>query len=213
MKKFLKLFLAVFFLSISISANAEEPKVLDETKKESNNLIMKYYQDILKLDKKYPGDLINEDFSQDIAANYPHLDDEKLFEQASDFRLAIRLYRFGNVIVEKYKQMRILPNDAPLVFDESQYDDGRMPAYQDSKKPLIITDFKKVISYGDDERDRKAIEYKKVLDRGDKKEIKEYHEFNEALKNLDFKKIIRLFLERENYFSDERGLGDRKSVV
>lgn len=212
MKNFFKasFFILILLLSTSL-VGAEDIVEADENISEQIDVglvLRKYVDDIEYLDKKYPKDLIDEDFSDDIAKFYPEMDSKNLFEQSQFLRWAVKVYRSGNIIYDKYKEMMLTPPTPTLIVADDEYDMGEVPVYQDVGKPLIINDFKKVISYGSEPQDIAAYNAKRIIDRGNPEEIKHFKELEDVFSKLDFKKILLYGIVYDSPFKDNRGIGE-----
>ena len=54
-------------------------------------------------DAKYPNDLINNDFSDDVAAIFPELSQQEVYDRTNYIRHAVNLYRWGT---NKYNDIK-----------------------------------------------------------------------------------------------------------
>lgn len=220
MKKNVKLFLVLVLLMFALPSLAAEEVVAtldvnlvdeDEVVEKEANLGMvldKYSNEVLYLDAKYPGEAIEEDFSEDIAKFYPKMNDETRFKQSNFLRTVVRLYRLGKVAYEKYKEMMLVPPAPALVLADDEYEQDEVYVYQDVGKPLVIEDFKKVVSYSDEKQDVDAYQAKRIRDKATPKQQKQFQKMEDALNKLEFRKLMLYGLTEDSPFDDKRGFGE-----
>lgn len=106
----------------------------------------------------YPGNLIEEDLSQDVSAFFPHLTQQEVYEREQTIRDGIKFFRYFRDTYNDIKAKFLAPEEPPLIVDENEYDDQTSDPYIDAgdDQVVVISDFKKVLSYGPDNRDYKA---------------------------------------------------------
>ncbi len=148
------------FVSAEDEANEEIP--WNQGKESLPDAVVRTGKDILNMykyfDEQFPGEALMEDFSDEVAARYPQLSQKEVREREQNIRLILGWYRNGKKFYEDIKSKLLVPNDPPLIVEDKDYDDGSVPAYVESgtDDALIIEDFKKVISYGNDPKDFRA---------------------------------------------------------
>lgn len=221
----LSIFLAFVVLSINPSFAAEasmpENKLSSDeaTRAEDGGItfpevvkawmeIGKYYND------KYPGAAIDSDFSEDVAANFPNLTRQQVYDRKDNIRLMIKIYRIGYALYEKFKAQMLVPDAPPLIVPEDEYEKAEdAPDYIESDDAVVLTDFKKVLSYGGDKRDFEAYVAKQSREKQKKAGIKtDIEQMNSLIKKLEWRKLPYYGIIYEDPFTGKLGTGEWKNV-
>ncbi len=218
MKKiFYLIFFACFFLNGVICSAAEEGNIeLDLTDADLPQEITLQDQinTVLEVgnffEKNYPGDMILEDLTDDLAKFFPEATTQQLYDRSEWVRDGVRFYRFVKDIYGKVKEKMLMPEEPPLVVAEEDYDTGYNEEYIETKpdEVAVIEDFKKVLSYGPDSRDYKAFKEKYIKDSEKNMPADAFENFSRMLKKLEWKKLPFYGLFYEDPFSGRDGMGE-----
>lgn len=222
MKKFIKLiFFTCFLLYSPESFASEQASILFDLKddpefelKEDNTFLNQVTNIIYVLDaynESYPKDKINEDFTEDVAKRFPDLTLQQVYDTEERIRYTLKGYRYFRNLYDSIKEKYLTPEPPPLVVAEEDYDTYSDEEYiyaGSDDEVVIITDIKKVLSYGSDRRDFLAIEarQKRKLIEQDSKD--NFDEFRKMFAKLEFKKIPFYGKYYENPFTGKSGLGN-----
>lgn len=106
----------------------------------------------------YPGEAINGDLDDDVLRFFPHLKGQEVVDRAMFIRDAVKFYRYFREQYAKITASFLVPEEPPLILDESAYEKPSEDAYIDSPDLVVVHDFKKVVSYSSNPRDFKAYE-------------------------------------------------------
>lgn len=112
-------------------------------------------------DRNYPGEAINEDFSEDVQRFFPGLSGNALDDRVELIRDSVKFYRYFYSTYEKIKSTFLTPEEPPLVLPEKDYEKPYAGEYIESPDLVVVNDFTKVVSYSSDAKDYKAYEEKK----------------------------------------------------
>ena len=160
-------------------------------------------------ESRYPDDALNVDFREDVALIFPDMTPEEVQKTTTYIKAAIKIYRFSKDKIEQIKQDKLMPKDAPLVVDDNEYallGDSEYIATDDNEV-AVISDFKKVIGYGDNPREIEAMEaYAERLRSEDKFET-DYEHFRAMLRKLDWNDLISYGVTRPSPFVGNAGIG------
>lgn len=218
MKKiFYLIFFACFFLNSMICPAAEEGLVeLDLTEADMPKEIT--LQDQINtvwevgsfFEKNYPGDMIFDDLTDDLAKFFPEATTQQLYDRSEWVRDGVRFYRFVREVYDKVKEKMLVPEEPPLIVAEEDYDTGYTGEYIETKpdEVAVIEDFKKVLSYGPDSRDYKAFKEKYIKDAEKEMPADTFENFSRMLKKLEWKKLPFYGLFYEDPFSGRDGMGE-----
>ncbi len=166
--------------------------------------LQEYMEDVKTYDAAYPGEKIEEDFIDELRLRYP----DDTFKGAA-FRE--QLIRYGVRGMRIYKSLKsefqkfMLENDIPLWVADEDYEDGSMPAYRPTDKPLVIQDFKKVIAYSP--KDRKAAQAKEAELAGEETYTEKVRAIKQAVLKGDWKTVFSYGLFDGKPVEDMRGIG------
>ena len=137
MKKiFYLIFFACFFLNSMICPAAEEGLVeLDLTEADMPKEIT--LQDQINtvwevgsfFEKNYPGDMIFDDLTDDLAKFFPEATTQQLYDRSEWVRDGVRFYRFVREVYDKVKEKMLVPEEPPLIVSEEDYDTGSTGEY------------------------------------------------------------------------------------
>ena len=168
-----------------------------------------YMREIDEFDKAMPGQNIEEDFFDDVALRHPEEGDNTVQLRESAIRYGVRLKRFYQAVRDKFQDF-ILKNDIPIRLDDEEYADSKPEIYHPSEngEPLIITDFKKIVSYADSERDRLAAAEKSAADAGLPSPAQKREELKRAFLRGDWKSVFSYGLFDGKPLEDNRGIGE-----
>lgn len=218
MKFFVKFYIFLFTLFLFSSAAANEksvvildidtnPKPKPVTLEDTVNFIVdtaKYF------DSQYPGDKINQDFHDDVAKHFPGLSGQEVYDYQRYIRSGINIYRFAKKLFNQYIEARLTPEDPPLIAKDSEYDlSSPETPYIESQndETVVIQDFKKIISYGDNPREIQAYRAKLATEGEKKGKLKDFEEIAYILSKLDFKKFFFYNIFYGSPLTGNRGIG------
>ena len=221
MKKFILLFLFFYFWCSVVSAQDGGKVVFEflpenEEQIEDTNDINLYQQfeqslgNYYYFEQNFPGDKIDGDILPDVKKKYPNLSEIEQEEKADDIRARVKFYRFVKNKYNEIKDKLLVPAPPPLQVEEKDYDLPKKWEYVDtgSDKPLIIHDFKKVLSYGNNPRDFEAMElyYKKKLQR-EREDMQGFFRLSAMMKELEWSKLFFYGIVYDNPFTGKKGMG------
>lgn len=169
-----------------------------------------YLAEVQELDRKLPGTEVEEDFKDLIRDRHPGYSDSAVTTKEGLLRWGVRAKRIYSLAKDKVQKF-LADEDLPLNLDDSQYESGKAETYIESpdNTPVVITDFKKIISYADSETDRAASFAKGERDRGEADEaLRRREEFKQALVDRDWKKIFSYGLFDETPDHPQPGIGE-----
>ena len=164
-------------------------------------------------DEKYPGKLIEADFSTDIAAIFPELTQQEIYERTKFVRQAVNAYRAGSKKFTEIKEELLAPKEPPLIVNEEDYDLPGQHDYVEAPEGqfAVIYDFKKVLSYGSNPRDIKAMEAYRQRKLDNKKKKTAFDKFRSMVGKLEFSKIPFYGYSLPNPFVGNAGVGEWQS--
>lgn len=168
-----------------------------------------YKAEVQELDQKLPGSLVEEDFKDLIRDRHPGYSDSAVNTKEGLLRWGVRAKRIYGYAKEKVQKF-LTDEDLPLNLDDSQYATGSAETYIESPDgaPVVVQDFKKIVSYADSETDQAASFAKSERDRGEADEaLRRREEFKQALINRDWKKIFSYGLFDETPDQPLKGIG------
>lgn len=222
MKNFLKLILfACFLFYIPETFASEKASILFDLKDDpqyeldkENTFLDQVTNIIYVLDdynKSYPKDKLQEDFSEDVAKRFPDLTQQQVYDTEERIRYTLNGYRYFKNLYDEVMEKYLTPEPPPLVVAEEDYDGPYTADYVyagDDNHTVIITDIKKVLSYGSDRRDFLAAEarYKRKL--LEKESTDNFDEFRKMIGKIEFKKIPHYGKLYDNPFTGKSGLGN-----
>ena len=111
-------------------------------------------------DERYPDNAINGDLSEDVRAMFPSLKGNEVYEREQTIRDGVKFYRLFKSVYQQVLDSIWVPEDPPLVLAEEDYEKNDDMPYIDSPDTVVISDFKKVISYSYEAKDAKAYQEK-----------------------------------------------------
>lgn len=160
-------------------------------------------------DEKYPGELINSDFSPDIAAIFPELSQQEIYDRTKFIRQAVSVYRTGMQKYTEIKETLLAPEEPPLIVDEKDYDLPGQHTYIEAPEGqvAVIYDFKKVLSYGSNPRDLKAMEAYRQRQLDNKENKTAFDKFKSMVGKLEFSKLPFYGISLPNPFVGNAGIG------
>ena len=196
---FFNLFVCVFLAFSSLAS--EQGKIILDIKEPNaeeinyKNLYEEYLKELDIFDAKYPGNRINEGFRDDVAQIHPEYDDSQVDLKEKAIYWGVRGRRIYNFIKDEIQKF-MLENELPLQLNESDYATSAPEEYKASEKPLVIEDFKKVISYSADNADMPSPSWqqKKTL-------------IKKAILEKDWKSLFSYLLYDGKALDDEQGIG------
>ena len=214
MQKFF--YLIVFLSSILFSCGtfAQENKTVAPNASQDNSIyrqIEKTLRNYATIEQAYPDAKIDTDFFADLEKMYPFLSEAELREKENTFRARIKFYRFLKGKYLEYKEKILLPSTPVLDLPESHYDLQRNYDYVESssQNPVVIKDFKSVLSYGMNKRDFEAMEaYQKKKFREANFSSHEEIQLIDLLSDLEWGKILFYGLIYDNPFTGKKGIGE-----
>ena len=219
MNKFI--FLCTLLLSLVSSAIAAEnqQKVVydflpDEEEEDKEVNLYQQLEHVLSnyayFEQKYPGEAIDGDILPDVQKKYPELNEMEQEEKVDDIRARVKFYRFLKNKYAEIKEKILVPPPPPLQVEEKDYDLPKTWEYVDTgnDKPLIIHDFKKVLSYGNNPRDFEAMElyYKKKLQQ-EREDLQGFFRLSALAQELEWNKLFFYGIVYDNPFTGKKGIG------
>lgn len=159
-------------------------------------------------DARYPDDAINADFSQDIAVLFPELTQREVYDRTSFIRRSVLLYRMGQEYAQKIHEKILAPEPPPIHLEKKDLEEESFPYFDAGEgKFAIRTDFRKVLTYGQNPRDMRALEAfaQRQLDR--KPQKTNFEKFKSMITKLEFSKIPFYGISEPNPFSGNAGIG------
>ncbi len=160
-------------------------------------------------DSKYPGTLIDQDFHEDVAQRFPGLSRQEVYDYERYIRKGMKLYRYFKGLYERYKESLLVPEEPPLIAKDSEYDllsEG--PEYIDADGTVVIQDFKKIISYGNNPREIKAYRAKITEETGKKGKLKDFENLGYIFSQLELKKLPFYNIFYGSPLTGNRGIGE-----
>lgn len=164
-------------------------------------------------EKNYPNDFIDTDLSEDVRKFFPHLTPQEVYDREELIRDGVKIYRTVKDFYETIKNKLLVPDAPPLVVAEEDYDDYVPEPYVDAgaDKTLVITDIKKVLSYGPDKKDYDA--YKARYERQLKEQALKSDEdgfgrLSKVLSELEWRKLPFYGLIYGNPVIGDKGIGN-----
>ena len=223
MKKFLLLFIfCLLFAPFSLAQEQRQKIIFDflpenESIEKADETDFSIYDQIeLVLDnyhyfeQNFPGDKIDGDILPAVMQKYPDLSETEQEEKADDIRARVKFYRYLKNKYAEIKEKLLVPPPPPLQVEEDEYDLPKKWEYVDtgSDKPLIIHDFKKVLSYGSNPRDFEAMElyYKKKMQR-EREDLQGFFRLSALVDELEWSKLFFYGIVYDNPFTGKKGIG------
>jgi len=191
------------------ASSLPHPVQLRETLNKTDSSLGKLFILARYFEARYPGEVVDLDFSQDVALIFPDMTEGQVQTATKYIRTAIHLYRLGKEKIDEYKKEKLAPKDPPLVVDEDQYaiigDREYIPTKDD--EVAIISDFKKVISYTSNPREIEAMDafYQRKLSA--KKTKTDFENFRLMLSKLDWSKFTSYGVTEPSPFVGNAGIG------
>lgn len=159
-------------------------------------------------DRQYPGNALNTDFSEDVAARFPGLSRQEVYDYESYIRQGLSAYRFFKDLYQKYTDALLVPPNPPLVLDDREYDLlSPQTDYVNADGTVIIQDFKKVISYSSDPKDTRSYIAKLAYDSKHGKSHSAFDEFYYIADSIDWRHIFYYDIYYHSPLTGNRGIG------
>lgn len=162
-------------------------------------------------DKNYPENFIEGDLSDDVREFFPHLAPQDVYDREQTIRDGVKFYRYFRDVYNKVKEKMLVPEAPPLLVDDKDYDTGEKQPYIDAGEgqAVVITDIKKVLSYGGNIQDFKA--YQAYLERKRRKKDdapkNEFDKLSNMLQSLEWRKLPFYGLFYDNPVIGKKGIG------
>lgn len=217
----MKKFWIFIFLSLFVfSAQAAEPAVVIENLQETpiaaeiehpdfNQRLNRILTELQHFDTQYPGNAIYTDFSADVASRFPELSTQEVMDYENYIRKSLAIYRWGKNLYQSYKEKLLAPETPPLILDDSEYDLlSPAPEYIAADSPIIIEDFKKVISYSSDPKDTKSYIAKLAYDAKHGGAHSDWSEFVNLANAIDWRHIFSYDIYYHSPLTGNKGIGD-----
>lgn len=188
-----------------------EPEKVDEKELTIYRQIEKLLERYRHFEETFPGDAIDGDIYDEVAKVYPYLGYQELEDKIGDIRYTIKMYRKLKNMYEEIREKMLIPEAPPLIVDEKDYDKPYNAPYVESEsdQPVIIPDFKKVLSYGINKQDFEAMELRyKMLHQKSEKDKDNFEKMWQLAGEIEWSKLFFYGVVYENPFSGRRGLGD-----
>ena len=161
-------------------------------------------------DAKYKKDALERDLRAELALIFPELSDDEIDKLSYQIKTVILIYREGKKKYHEVTQNLTTPKDPPLIVDDDEYavlgDTEFIPV--EEGKYAVITDFKKVIGYGNNPREIEAMEAKIRRDEDKKRKKTDFEKFKEMWDKIEFSKLTSYGVTEPNPFVGNAGIGD-----
>lgn len=157
---------------------------------------------------RYPGHAINADFSNDIALLFPELTEQEIYERTSFVRRSVKIYRMGQEYAQKIKEKILAPEPPPLYLEEKDFEEEQFPYIEAPEGKFVLrTDFRKVLTYGQNPRDLRAIEAFAQHRLKRQKNKTNFEKFKSMITKLEFSKLPFYGISEPNPLSGNAGIG------
>ena len=164
-------------------------------------------------DEKYPGDLIEGDFSDDVALIFPELSPQEVYDRTKLIRRMVVFYRWG---VEKYTDIKasfLAPKEPPLFLEADDFDQPQNYRYIEPQEQhfVLVQDFKKALTYGSNPKDveaREAYQQRLIDAKGSKTA---FEKFKSMIGKIEFSKIPFYGVSLPSPFVGNAGIGKWQS--
>ncbi len=160
-------------------------------------------------DARYPADLIEADFTDDLVLIFPNEEPEEIKKIDTYLRAGIKIYRLINEKVTEIKAAALLPKDPPLTAPDDAYaiigdqDYIKAPAGQFA----IVSDFKKIIGYSHNLREKEAMDaFLKRQFKNDKADT-DFEHFTDMLQKIEWDKFFLYGTSLPSPFVGNAGIG------
>ena len=219
MKKicFLLITLLLYLTSFTSLSHAQGEVILDLYPEEEQTIIIGVKEQVETIievgkffDKNYPDSSINKDLTKDIVKFYPSLKGQDLFDRQRTIRDGIKFYRYFNKLIKEVKEKFATPEHPVLIVEDDEYDIYSTHEYVDvgDDNTLVISDFKKIISYSSNPEEFKATRAKVEKDNAQKRPADGFERLGRMLSQLEIKKLLLYGLKYEDPFVGEKGSGN-----
>ncbi len=202
------IFLSVIFFSCTALAQEENKSASEDS---FYNQVAKIFYNYAKINKDYPGNKIEQSLLPELEKMYPFMTENELEEAEKTYRARIKVFRYFKEKYQEYKEKILIPSAPPLDLPESHYDLQKNYNYIESKdgKPVVVQDFKSVLSYGMNKRDFEAMEaYRKKKLREENPEIDDFAKIGDLLSDIEWQKVLLYGFVYDNPFTGKKGIGD-----
>lgn len=169
---------------------AEEYALNPNTRPQLAQLMFMLYEVGEYLYKKYPiEEFENEDFIENLRPFFPEDNDDELQEWRHFFRRSFTVYKKGKDIYLQFAQRYLVPHTYRKVHNASEYDHyGEVPYMQAADGKFIkVYNFKKFISYGQNEDERNAIS---DFERAQKNNPDVLTQIDRIAEKIEWKKVL-----------------------
>lgn len=223
MKKFLITFLFCLTFLPSVAPAQQETKIRTRPYSAAEEIdvegTLKQMIETAKFfDEKYPKEKITDDMHDDIAAFFPGLTEQQIYDMQLSIREGLSVYRYFKGMYDKYKEELLTPEEPPLIVDDDQYADRKnTPEYIDSEDGIVIvTDIKSVVPYSNNPRDLKSAQAK--MKRDIEKAANKKGNFDDLIhiaSKIELKKIPFYDVIYPNPLTGHKGIGswDKKERI
>ena len=170
-----------------------EPEKVDEKELTIYRQIEKLLERYRHFEETFPGDAIDGDIYDEVAKVYPYLGYQELEDKIGDIRYTIKMYRKLKNMYEEIREKMLIPEAPPLIVDEKDYDKPYNAPYVESEsdQPVIIPDFKKVLSYGINKQDFEAMELRyKMLHQKSEKDKDNFEKMWQLAGEIEWSKLF-----------------------
>ena len=145
-------------------------------------------------EENYPGEMINTDMRADVRRFFPGVDEATINSREALIRDGIKVYRYFYDVYQRVKEALLVPDEAPLVLDEEEYEHpGDSGEYIESPDLVVVNDFKKVLSYSSEPRDFQAYVEKNRRDAEKNSAVRKddsLSRLEDMLSRLELKKLL-----------------------
>ena len=174
-------------------------------------LAKKYVEDVKEYDELLEGNSIEKDFSDDFKIKYKNYNEKKSEEWERYVRKGVKGFRLYKIAKQKITDW-IMGQEMPVVVDDDQYEMGDKEEYIKSDKPVVIKDFKKIVSYSGREKDVLASKEKYAKDHNLTKPSEFIAKYKKALIEKNWKELISSYIEevKGNLYKLPNIIGDGK---
>ncbi len=129
------------------------------------------------------------DITEELMDKYPYFDREHAEKWQGYLKNGAEVYAWYEKVKKKVVDW-VASVEMPLRFDDSQYEMGESEEYIPTDSPLVIQDFKKVVSYSNSPKDKLAIKEKLAIDSNSERPSETMAKLKKAFINKDWAKVF-----------------------
>ncbi len=129
------------------------------------------------------------DITEELMDKYPYFDEEHAKKWQEYLKNGAEVYAWYEKAKKKVVDW-VASVETPLRFDDSQYEMGENEEYIPADNPLVIHDFKKVVSYSNSPKDRLAVKEKLAIDSNSERPSEAMAKLKKAFVNKDWAAVF-----------------------